>query len=238
MKIGVFGRGRLGTVVAAAAGADLAWHVGRDEPPGAADVAVDASVGPAVAGHVAWALDSRSNLVIGATGWDMPDLAARVGTRIGVVVAPNFSLTVALLARLTRIIARYAASDARFDPYLVEHHYAKKADAPSGTARMLAKIVLEACPRKTAMATPHDGAIRPTDFCVASVRAGSSASNSHTVTIEAPEESLSVRHEGKGSAAYGPGAIAACRWVLSRRGVFTMNDVAKDVLNPLFEETP
>jgi len=32
------------------------------------------------------------------------------------------------------------------------------------------------------------------------------------------------------------GAIAACRWLGSRRGVFTMDDVARDVLDPLFRE--
>jgi 4-hydroxy-tetrahydrodipicolinate reductase len=237
VKIGLFGRGRLGSAIATAAGPDLAWQVGREAPPDRpVDVAVDASAGAAVPAHLDWALSKGTNLVIGATGWDIPDLAARVGSRIGVVVAPNFSLTVALLAKLTRVIARYAATEPRFDPYIVEHHHAMKADAPSGTARMLAAVILQACDRKKTVATPHEGKIRPTDLSVSSVRAGSSGANSHTVAIEAPEESLLVRHDGKTSAAYGPGALAACRWIVSRRGVFTMNDVARDVLEPLFRE--
>lgn len=237
MRIGIFGRGRLGSAIASAAGPDLAWQVAREAPPAeSVDVAIDATTGAAVEGHLAWALARGASLVIGATGWDIPDLAARVENRIGVVVAPNFSLTVALLARLTRVLGRYAATDARFDPYIVEHHQARKLDAPSGTARMLAGIMIRACPRKQAIATPHEGPIAASDLCVASVRAGNSGANSHTVVLESPEESLLVRHEGRGSAVYASGALAACRFIAGRRGVFKMDDVARDALDPLFRE--
>jgi 4-hydroxy-tetrahydrodipicolinate reductase len=236
MKIGIFGRGRLGFAIANAAGIDVAWQTGRGPAPDMpADVAIDASAGAAVPGHLGWALERGVPLVIGATGWDIPDLAARVGKKIGVVVAPNFSLTVALLARLTGILARYAASDPRFDPYIVEHHQAKKLDAPSGTAKMLARVLMKDCPSKTAVATPHGDAIRPSDLCVASVRAGTTGSNSHTVALESPDEAILVRHEGRGSGAYTAGALAACRFILERRGVFTMDDVAREVLDPLFK---
>jgi 4-hydroxy-tetrahydrodipicolinate reductase len=238
VRIGIFGRGRLGSAIADAAGADLAWQVGREPPPASgADVVIDASSGAAVPGHLEWAIERRCNLVIGATGWTIPDLPRRVGDRIGVVVAPNFSLTVALLARLTRAVARFAAADPRFDPYIVEMHQARKHDAPSGTARMLAKVVLDACPRKEAAVTPHDGPIGPRDLCVGVVRAGTHAS-SHVVGIEAADEALRIEHESRSPRAFAPGALAACRWLASRRGVFTMDDVARDVLDPLFREEP
>jgi 4-hydroxy-tetrahydrodipicolinate reductase len=238
VRIGIFGRGRLGAAIAEAAGESLAWHVGREAPPETeVDVAVDASAGPAVLGHLEWALRRGTSLVIGATGWTVPDLDARVGGRIGVVVAPNFSLTVALLARLARVVARYAAADDRFDPYIVERHQAGKRDAPSGTARMLAEVVLRACPRKQAVAIPHEGPLRPADLCVAVVRAGVMG-NSHTVGLESADEALRLVHEGRGPRAYGAGALAACRWLGRRRGTFTMDDVARDILDPLFREGP
>ncbi len=34
MRIGVFGKGRLGSAMAEAAGAHLAWQVAREAPPG------------------------------------------------------------------------------------------------------------------------------------------------------------------------------------------------------------
>ena len=45
--------------------------------------------------------------------------------------------------RLSLVLARYAALDPSRDPYIVEHHHARKKDAPSGTAETLLKILLE-----------------------------------------------------------------------------------------------
>ena len=55
------------------------------EPPGSlpdrVDVAIDVSHGAAVADHLDWALETDTNLVIGATGWTLPDLAGRIDER-------------------------------------------------------------------------------------------------------------------------------------------------------------
>ena len=50
------------------------------------------------------------------------------------VVSANFSLGVALFARLVETAAELFGSVAGFDPYLVEWHRRAKADRPSGTA--------------------------------------------------------------------------------------------------------
>lgn len=237
MRVGVFGAGRLGGAIAEEARAQglLAWQVTRQPPPSqpSVDCAVEATVAEAVEGRLAWALDRRVPLVIGTTGWSIPDLAARVGDRIGVVLAPNFSLGVALVARFTRILAAFAALDPSRDPYLIEHHHQRKHDAPSGTAKMLARTVLEACPRKTEWAL--GGPLAPHQLSMGVVRAGSTYS-SHIVGVDAPGEVLEVHHRARSAAVFAQGALAACRWVTdpARRGVFTMDDVARDVLEPLF----
>lgn len=232
MKIGIFGRGRLATVIAQAAGPDLAFCVGRSGTPLAtADVIIDASQGPAVSTHLDWALDHRCDFVIGTTGWEIPDLAARVGDRIGVVVAPNFSLGVALLRRLSLVLARFCALDPQRDPYLVEHHQAKKHDAPSGTAKLLAATLLDGCPRKTGWAI--GGPLRPDQLSVAVVRAGSTYSE-HRVGMDAPAEVLELVHTARSAAAFADGALAAAAWIRRRKGVFTMDDVARHLLDPLF----
>lgn len=243
MRVGIFGRGRLGSALAAAvtedAEAELVWAVGRDERRlEAVDVAIDASSAVAVDGHLRWCLDQGTDLLIGTTGVDLPslpELAARVGDRIGVVVAPNFSLTVALYARLTRILARFAATDVSKDPYLVEHHHARKLDAPSGTARLLARVLIEGCPRKTEWAMPQlGGALEPHQLNVSSVRAGHTYS-SHVVGVDSPGESLELHHAARSVRPYAEGALVAARWIRGRRGVHSMNQVAADALDHLFE---
>lgn len=240
LRIGVFGRGRLGSAIAEAVGESpglsLVWAAGRaDAPHAAVDVAIDASSGTAVEAHLAWCLEHGADFLIGTTGWTLPDLADRVGNRIGVVTAPNFSLTVALYARLSLILARFANGDLQKDPYLVEHHHARKHDAPSGTAKLLAGVLLQGCPRKTEWAIPAAGSdFKPHQLNVSSIRAGHTYS-SHIVGVDAPGEVLELHHAARSARPYADGAVVAARWIRGRKGVFAMDAVAKDALDPIFE---
>ncbi|HEX6813787.1 MAG TPA: dihydrodipicolinate reductase C-terminal domain-containing protein [Planctomycetota bacterium] len=232
VRIGLFGKGRLGAAIAAAAGERLAWQVAREQPPKAAvDVAIEASTGSAVQARLDWAISTGTPLVIGSTGWQMPDLADRVGQRIGVVTAPNFSLGVALMRRLSLVLARFCALDATRDPYVVEHHQARKHDAPSGTAKLLADTILQGCPAKRSWTI--GGPLRAEELSVAVVRAGSTYSE-HRVGIDAPAEVLELVHTARSAAAFADGALAAAAWLRGKKGVFTMDAVAASVLDPLF----
>jgi 4-hydroxy-tetrahydrodipicolinate reductase len=230
-RIGLFGKGRLGSAIAEAAGPGLAWWVGRGESPSLpVEVAIDASVAGALEAHLGWALASGTDLVIGTTGWELPDLEARVGGRIGVLVASNFSLTVALMARFATVLGRYAALDPQRDPYLLEHHHRLKADAPSGTAKTLAAALLAGCPRKTewTLQTPQ-----PHQLSVGVLRAGTEF-GTHTLGLDAPAEVLELTHRARSRAPFAEGALAAAAWLRGRKGVFTMDDLASDLLDPLF----
>lgn len=232
LRLGVFGRGRLGGAIAARLGADLAWQVTRHAPPAVeVDAAIEVSSGAVVAARVDWALASGVQLVVGSTGWDLPDLRDRVGDRIGVVVAPNFSLGVALLRRFSLVLARFCDGLPSHDPYLIEHHQAKKHDAPSGTAKMLAATVLAGCRRKRSWAV--GGPLHPEQLSVGVVRAGSTYSE-HRVGADSPAEVIELVHRARSAEAFVDGALAAARWLQGRRGVFTMEDVAGSLLDPLF----
>ncbi|MDE3246559.1 MAG: hypothetical protein KGN80_10760 [Acidobacteriota bacterium] len=237
MKIGVFGKGRLGSSIAECAGPELTWCIGRNElPPCDVDVAMDASSGAAVSGHLDWCLEHGADFLIGTTGWDIPDLAQRVGQKIAVLKAPNFSLTVALYARLSLILARFAAGDESRDPYLVEHHHARKHDAPSGTAKLLAATLMKGCPRKTEWVTPSPSQdVKLHQLNVSSIRAGHTYST-HIVGLDAPGEVLELHHSARSAMPYAEGALQAAHWLRGRKGVFTMAEVAKDLLDPLFLE--
>ena len=231
LRIGLYGRGRLGAAIAMEAGATLSWQAGRNETPSApVDVAIDASVAEAVEAHLAWALETGTDLVIGTTGWTMPGLDSRVAGRIGVLTASNFSISVALVARFAMVLGRFAALDPARDPYLLEHHHRLKADAPSGTAKTLAAALMAGCPRKTewTLGTPalHQ-------LSVGVVRAGAEF-GTHTVGLDAPSEVLSLTHTARSRAPFAQGALAAARWLHGRKGVFTMEDLAADLLDPLF----
>ena len=236
MKIGMFGRGRLATAIATLGGEKITWQVGRNqEPPSDVDVAIDASIGDAAEAHVKWAIETSTDLVIGTTGWSIPDLKERVGDRIGVVVAPNFSLSIALYTRLSLVMARFAALDAGRDPYIVEHHHARKKDAPSGTAKLLARVIMKGCPRKTEWTLQGPGDLKEHQLSVSSIRAGHTYS-SHIVGIDAPAETLELHHASRSPMAYADGALRVAEWIHGRKGVFTMDQFSEETLDPLFKE--
>jgi len=238
MRIGIFGRGRLGSAIAQAAreaeDLDLAWVLGREGAPTRVDLAIDASAADAVPGHLQWALETGADLVIGTTGWEIPDLEARCRDRIAVLTAPNFSLAVALMARLSQVLGRFAALDGDLDPYILEHHHNRKADAPSGTARRLAEAVLEGCPRKTewTLGTPA-----PHQLSVAVIRAGAEF-GSHLVGLDGPAETLHIAHQARSRAVFAQGALRAARWVRGRKGLHTFDACARETLDPLFGARP
>lgn len=234
MRIGIFGQGRLGSAIAEAVAQapdmDLAWTLDGPGEPGPCDLALDASVAAAVPGHVDWALATGTDLVIGATGWELPGLEARVGTRIGLLAAPNFSLAVALMARLATILGRFAALDGELDPYLVEHHHRHKLDAPSGTARRLAQAVLAGHPGKRGWTL---GVPAPDQLGISVVRAGAEF-GLHTVALDGPAETLSLTHQARSRAVFGRGALRAARWIRGRKGLYSFDDFAQELLEPLF----
>ncbi len=238
MKIGMFGRGRLGSAIASLGSDRIVWQLGRNENPPSpvgVEVAIDASTGALAEAHVQWALDTSTDLVIGTTGWSIPDLKARVAERIGVVVAPNFSLSVALYARLSLVMARFAALDPGRDPYIVEHHHARKKDAPSGTAKLLAKTIMKGCPRKSEWTLQGPGELKEHQLSVSSIRAGHTYS-SHIVGIDAPDETLELHHASRSAMAYADGALRVSSWVRGRKGVFTMDQFSEETLDSLFQE--
>lgn len=231
LRLGLFGKGRLGSAIATEAGPALAWHAGRGETPASrAEVAIDASVAEALEAHLAWALETGTDLVIGTTGWTLPDLEDRVAGRIGVLTASNFSLAVALMARMATVLGRFAALDPARDPYLVEHHHRLKADAPSGTAKTLAAALMAGCPRKTGWTL---GTPAPHQLSLGVIRAGAEF-GTHTVGLDAPAEVLEVTHRARSRAPFAQGALAAAQWLHGRKGVYTMDDLAADLLDPLF----
>ncbi len=236
LRVGIFGRGRLAQAIAAAApaGTDAVWMLGRGEIPGEpVDVAIDASKGEAVATHLDWALATGTDLVIGATGWALEDLPARVGDRIGVLTAPNFSLSVALMARLATVLGRYAELAPELDPWLLESHHRMKADAPSGTALRLVDALLTGCPRKTTWVENAEGPIAPHQLSVGVLRAGSDP-GTHVLGLDGEAETLRLEHHARSRGVFGAGAVRAAQWLHGRKGCFTFDDLASEVLDPLF----
>jgi 4-hydroxy-tetrahydrodipicolinate reductase len=240
LRLGLFGRGRLAQAIAAEAGPAIAWMVSStdlspaDQMP-EVDVLLAVGKGESVVEILDWALQWELPIVIGSTGWTCADLHERVGSRIGVVLAPNFSLAVAFLARLAFAFGRFAHLFPDFQPGIHEQHQGRKRDAPSGTARLLAERLVAANPRLLGWSMAGTGtAIPDYQLCVSSLRAGPGP-NRHVLSLTASDEMLELSHMAFNARTYAAGALRACQFIRGKKGVFGFHEVAGEVLDPIFE---
>ena len=252
MHLLLYGPGRLGGAVAAAATAG-GWTVaavGRPPMHGprpaapAADVVVDASLGAAVPTNLAHAIAAGNrSFILAATGWEMDQ--SRVRAMLAehdavAVAATNLSLGAALFLRLVEQAAGWYARAGAFEPSIVEWHRRGKADRPSGTARAIARRIVAADPR---WAGPDDAGIVPETqhaprpgvrpvLEVAGIRAGA-APGCHLVTFDGPGESVELRLTARDRSAYADGALAAARWLTAAArspGIHPFDEVVDDLL--------
>ena len=202
-----------GALIAGVASGSEAEAALREDNFGKVDVAIDFTVGDAVARNLPLLAGRGWNVVIGTTGWgaherELRDLVSTAG--IGVLVAPNFSLGLNLFQLTVEEASR------RFEPYqsygawIHEQHHAKKKDAPSGTA-----LLLKASMERAGYPHPID---------VSATRAGS-IPGTHTVGFDGPADSVTLTHTVRDRAVFARGALQAARWLIGKRGWFTMRDM-------------
>jgi 4-hydroxy-tetrahydrodipicolinate reductase len=237
MRIGIFGRGRLGSAVAALAAREgdleLAWFIDvGEEPSGPVDAALDATAAGAVSAHVDWAVRTKTPFVVATTGWDSSGLDGKKleAAGAGILVSPNFSLSVAFVRRAAVALGRFAALEEGSSLAIVERHHAMKADAPSGTAKHLAAALIRGCPRYSGwnMGRAEEGKIN-----IASLRAGLEIGY-HEIRYETGVDSIVLSHEADSRDLFAKGALVALRWMRGRSGLFSFDDVAADLIDPLF----
>lgn len=167
-------------------------------------------------------------VVVATTGHDAAQVRGieRAAARVPVLLAPNTSLVVNLLFKLTKLTAEALAGKG-FDIEIVERHHRQKKDAPSGTAAHFARICKEAMhiDRERHGREGLVGA-RPLDeIGVHAVRTGDNVGE-HTLIFGAPGETLELVHKGTSRDSYARGALLAAAYLAGKpAGAYTMADV-------------
>jgi 4-hydroxy-tetrahydrodipicolinate reductase len=217
-RVLVIGHGRMGQLVAqhaAAHGCEIAAvvDVGQriEDISVPVDVAIDFSVADAVVPHLRALAASRTPVVIGVTGWAAQLEDARAIQReanLGVLAAANFSIGLHIFRAAVATAARGFAAQA-YGAWIHEAHHIHKKDAPSGTALVL----------REAMTTAGYG--RTID--VSSTRAGE-IPGTHTVGFDGAADTVTLTHTVRDRAVFAHGALEAAKWLVGRRGWFSMDD--------------
>lgn len=207
LRAAIVGRGAMGRAIAElweGRGHQVVLLAGHEDRLDGvqADLAFEFTHPEAAARRVEELLSRGLPTVCGTTGWDptaMRELAAQRG--VPLLVAPNFSIGIAVLRRLVTEAAR-ALAPFDFEPGIVERHHNRKKDSPSGTAKLLAAAVAEG----------RDG----DEPQVVALRHGGQPGE-HTVIFEGSDEVLTLAHGARSRRVFAAGAVAAGEWLAAEK---------------------
>ncbi len=191
------------------------------------DVVIDFSSPPALSAALDHCIAHGVALVVGTTGLDAA-LQARLtaaGTSIAWLRAANFSLGVAVLARLLR---EAAAALPGWDLEIIEAHHGRKLDAPSGTALALGHVAAQA--RHTTLdAAGADGkraGARVEGSIGFAVVRGGDIVGEHSAMLIGAGERLELVHRATDRSIFARGALEAAFWLAGRTaGEWQLDDV-------------
>lgn len=236
IKVAVLGaHGRMGSqVVAAVRGAsdmELIAEIDAEDDVAAtlsqlrADVAVDFTVPAVTESNVQALIEAGVHAVVGTTGWDEPALN-RIeqqlnGTDVGVLVAPNFSLSAVLAMNFAQQAAKWFES-----AEVIELHHPDKVDAPSGTAIHTAQRIADArraanlkeMPDATSQSLDGARGANIEGIPVHSVRLRGLVAHEE-ILFGGPGEQLTIRTDSFDRISFMPGVLAAVRQIASKPGL-------------------
>jgi len=198
---------------------------------GTPDVLVDFSCPEACVARAKECAKSGIALVIGTTGLSDEQLRTierEVACSVPVLVAPNMSVGVNLMAVLAGKIAAALGED--YDIEVVEMHHRRKMDAPSGTALMLARHICRSMSWEpdSVLLGGRSGMVgeRPRQQIAVHAVRGGDVVGDHTIIFAGEGERIELTHRATSREVFARGALRAARFVAGRpAGIYGMEDV-------------
>jgi len=193
------------------------------------DIVVEFALPAGTVQNIEIAARFKKPYILGTTGFSDGQMAEikKLSSTVPVVFAPNFSIGVNLLCKLTEVAATMLGPE--FDAEVIEIHHNKKKDAPSGTAKKLAEILKSAKNAKKVVYGREGqvGERAKDEIGVLSVRAGDVVGE-HTVIFAQEGERVELIHRATSRLAFAQGVIKAIRFVVGKPAkLYGMEDVVR-----------
>lgn len=235
LSVVLVGSGRMGTALAHEIASDEGFTcVGvydvdnaddLDTHAPGADLLIDFSHSAALPHIEAYVTRTGAAVVSGTTGLDAADLERlqRLGTKSAVVHAANYSLGVAALRKATALVA---AALPDWDIEIVETHHNQKADAPSGTARVLLAALDPDGSRDVIYGREGMMGPRPARQIGMHALRGGTVAGTHEVHLFGTDEEVCLTHRATSRIIFVKGALAAARRLVKRpAGFYTFDEL-------------
>ncbi len=195
------------------------------EYDGPADAVIDFSNHAGAKELADYCVSRKLPLVAATTGYTPEELALleQAAETVPVFQSFNMSIGVALLARLVK---QAAAVFGGADVEIIEAHHNRKADAPSGTALMLADAVKSRRP-ETEYVFGRSGQHKrqPNEIGIHAIRMGNVVGE-HEVIFGTDSQTITLKHQAHDRALFAEGALTAARFIVEQKpGFYHMDDL-------------
>jgi 4-hydroxy-tetrahydrodipicolinate reductase len=181
------------------------------------EVMIDFSIAEAARSNVPYAINNGINCVVGTTGLSAGDIeqwgkdARQKG--VGCLVAPNFAIGAVLMMVFSRQAAKYMEACE-----IIELHHPAKLDAPSGTARLTAAMILEDSGGEREEREEGPRGLAVGGINIHSVRLPGLVAHQEVI-FGGQGQSLTIRHDSFDRTSFMPGVILATRKVVELDGL-------------------
>lgn len=224
MKVAIIGYGKMGKMLHKCALEDhheVIAVIGKDnwddEKILKADICFEFSDPMSVLDNVEKIARLKKNVVIGTTGWyEHEDFLKQLlkETETGAIFSPNFSIGVQLFFKIVEYSSSLISKFDLYDIAAIEKHHKQKLDAPSGTAHILSSILRFTTGKEVEFNSVRCGFIPGT----------------HSILFDSSVDTITLTHEARNREGFAKGALTAGKWLIGKKGLFTLEDCINDIL--------
>lgn len=176
------------------------------------DVFIDFTTPEATETNLDYVLRYKKCAIIGTTGLNEGQIkkikdASQI---IPIVFSPNMAVGVNVLFEVLPQIAKKLGSDYSIE--IVESHHKTKKDAPSGTAKKFAQVLME---------------VTKKEIPIHSIRLGDIVGD-HMIIFCGNSERIEIKHQAHSRDLFALGALRAAKWIVGKpAGLYSMQDVLR-----------
>jgi len=221
MKIAILGNGKMGKRISELStenGHEIVAVSSSKNPANtldfiSVDVAIDFSTPTSAFDNIAHAINSGIPVISGTTGWlnKLEEIEKLCTEKEGAFLyASNFSLGMNIFFELNKKLAKLM-NNHKYESKIHEIHHIEKLDSPSGTAKTLANDLQEIFKKEVRITAEREGNVAGT----------------HSVIYNSAEDEIEIKHIAKNRDGFAIGALIAAKWILGKKGIFSMKDVLK-----------
>lgn len=188
------------------------------------DVIIDFSSPDGTMKMLEFATKNKIPAVIATTGLnDIQEHAVIDASKIiPIFKSANMSFDVALLNNVLKILASKLDDS---DIEIVETHHNRKADCPSGTAKLIANAINTVFDTPRKIVYGREGKRNKNEIGISSLRGGNIVGE-HTVKFFGEFETLEVTHTAHSRSVFASGALKAAEFIVNQKpGIYNMDNL-------------